>query len=207
MAVETFESRGPATGDLIGTFPRSTARGRRPRCRGRQGGATRTGASSRRRAAARSSSASPSSSASEGRARPTLMTREMGKVLGGGRGRRPGGDRHGVLHGRRRAAPVGPDDAVGAPEQVQHVRAPADRRRRRDHAVELPDRDPGVEAHARARLRQHGRAEAGRGHARARRPLRRAARRGRRARRASSTSSTAAARTRATRSSATRTFR
>jgi aldehyde dehydrogenase (NAD+) len=25
MAVETFESRSPATGDLIGTFPRSTS--------------------------------------------------------------------------------------------------------------------------------------------------------------------------------------
>ena len=35
------------------------------------------------------------------------------------------------------------------PRQVQHERAHADRRRRRDHAVELPDRDPVVEARSR----------------------------------------------------------
>ena len=56
----------------------------------------------------------------------------------------------------------------------------ADRRGRRDHAVELPDRDPVVEDRARARLRQHRRLQAGDRHARARRALRRAARRGRR---------------------------
>ena len=50
---------------------------------------------------------------------------------------------------------MGPDDAVGAARQVQHERADADRRRRRDHAVELPDRDPVVEDRAGARLRQH----------------------------------------------------
>ena len=101
-----------------------------------------------------------------------------GEGQGRGRRRRPGSDRHDVLHGRRRPPPVGPDDAVRAPEQVQHVRARAGRRRRRDHAVELPDRDPVVEARARARLRQHRRAEAGGGHAAPRAALRRAARRG-----------------------------
>ena len=54
-----------------------------------------------------------------------------------------------LLHGRRGPAPLRPDDAVRAAEQVQHGGARADRRRRRDHAVELPDRDPGVEARAR----------------------------------------------------------
>ena len=73
-----------------------------------------------------------------------------------------------LLHGRRGPAPVRPDDAVGAPRQVPDVGADAGRRRRRDHAVELPDRDPVVEARAGARLRQHRRAQAGRGHAAAR---------------------------------------
>ena len=43
--------------------------------------------------------------------------------------------------------------------------ARADRRRRPDHAVELPADDGGVEDLARARRRQHGRAEAVRDHA------------------------------------------
>ena len=66
-----------------------------------------------------------------------------------GRGRRPGSDRHELLHGRRGQAPPRPDDAVRAPGQVQHERADADRRRRRDHAVELPDRDSLLEDRAR----------------------------------------------------------
>ena len=92
--------------------------------------------------------------------------------------RRPGSDRHGVLHGRRGPAPLRPDDAVGAPRQVQHEHSPADRGRRRDHALELPDRDPELEDAARARLREHGRLQAGDRHADARRALRRDARRG-----------------------------
>ena len=53
-----------------------------------------------------------------------LMTREMGKVLARGPRRRPGSDRHGLLHGRRGPAPVRPDHAVRAPRQVQHERPP-----------------------------------------------------------------------------------
>ena len=110
-----------------------------------------------------------------------LMTHEMGKVKA-----EAGGDVQEaidmtLLHGRRGPPPVGPDDAVRAARQVQHERAHADRRRRRDHAVELPDRDPVVEDRAGARLRQHGRLQAGDGHAAARPAIRRAARRGRRA--------------------------
>ncbi len=95
-----------------------------------------------------------------------------------GRGRRPGGDRHVGLHGRRRASPLRPHDAFRAARQVPDVGADAGRRRRRDHAVELPDRDPGLEARARARVRQHRRAQARRGHAAPGRALHRAARRG-----------------------------
>ena len=83
----------------------------------------------------------------------------------GGRRGRPGSDRHDVLHGRRGAAAVRPDDAVGAARQVHDERPDAGRGRRGDHAVELPDRDPELEDRAGARLRRHGRLQAGRGHA------------------------------------------
>ena len=50
--------------------------------------------------------------------------------------------------------------AVGRRPATLHATAPR-RRRRPDHAVELPDRDPGVEARAGADLREHARAQAG----------------------------------------------
>ena len=201
---ETFESTSPANGDTIGVFPKSGRRGRRPRRRGREGGlrgvAARAGAEARRdplplRAAA---------DRAQGRADGADVARD-GQGAGRGGRRRPGSDRHELLHGRRGPAPLRPDDAVRAAGQVQHERADADRRRRRDHAVELPDRDPLLEDRAGARRGQHRRLQAGDRHAAARRALRRAARPRRACRRASSTSSTAAAARSATRSSATRT--
>jgi alpha-ketoglutaric semialdehyde dehydrogenase len=56
--------------------------------------------------------------------------------------RRAGSDRHGVPRGRRRATALRLHDSVGAPEQVRMCGPRADRRRRADHALELPDRDP-----------------------------------------------------------------
>ena len=49
--------------------------------------------------------------------------------------------------------------AVGRRPAPLHA-APSTRCRRPDHAVELPDRDPGVEARAGADLREHARAQA-----------------------------------------------
>ena len=77
------------------------------------------------------------------------MTREMGKVLAEARG-----DVQEAIdmsfymagEGRRLFGQTTPSEL---PRQVQHERAHADRRRRRDHAVELPDRDPVVEDRAR----------------------------------------------------------
>ena len=79
-------------------------------------------------------------------------------------------------------------------------RARADRRRRRDHAVELPAAPDRREGRARARRRLHGRAQAERGHAAQRVRARRDHRRGRRCPPASSTSSPAPARSSARRS-------
>ena len=55
---------------------------------------------------------------------------------------------------RRMPAPVGRAAAFGAPGHRRRDHARADRRGRTDHAVELPDRDPGLEDRAGARLRQ-----------------------------------------------------
>ena len=204
---ETFESRRarPRASRSAPSRARarrtSTAPSRPRRTRSRSGG------SCPRPSAARSSSASRSSSSDDKQELTELMTREMGKVLA-----EAGGDVQEAidmsdLHGGRGAPPVRPHDALRAARQVPDVGAHAHRRRRRDHAVELPDRDPRLEARAGARLRQHGRLQAGRGHAAARRALRRAPRRGRAARPGSSTSCTAPARRRATGSCATPTCR
>ena len=78
---------------------------------------------------------------------------------------------------------------------MEHEHSRADRRRRRDHAVELPRRDPVVEADPGAHLREHGRPQAGGDTpALAERFVELLAEAGSRA--ASSTSSTATARTR-----------
>ena len=112
----------------------------------------------------------------EGRADRADEPRD-GQGARGGRRRRSGSDRHVDLHGRRGPPPLRPHDPLGAARQVPDVGADARRRRRRDHAVELPDRDPGLEARAGARRGQHRRAQARRGHALAGRALHRAARR------------------------------
>ena len=75
--------------------------------------------------------------------------------------RRAGSDRHDVLHGGRRPPSVRPDRAVRAARQVRDVDPAAARRLRGDHAVEFSDGDPVVEDHPGARLRQHGRVQAG----------------------------------------------
>ena len=90
------------------------------------------------------------------------------------------------------------------PGVLQLHAARAGRRLRADHPVELPAADGGVEARPRARLRQHGRAQARRADAAHGAAPRRAAARSGRAGRASSTSSPASARPPAARSCATR---
>ena len=98
----------------------------------------------------------------------TLLSREEGKTQAGrhrrGRARRLHLQ---VLRGRgdaraRRAR------ALGAARDRRRDHARADGRRRHDHAVELPDRDPRVEDRAGAGLRQLRGVQAGRSRARLR---------------------------------------
>ena len=97
------------------------------------------------------------------------------------RGAHGGGARRGdpALLGRR-GVPAGGRGlrAVGREPDALHA-PPAARRRRADHAVELPGRDPGLEARAGADLRQHGRPQARLRGAAHRPPHRRVLRRGR----------------------------
>ena len=190
---ETFETTNPATGETIGTFPRSTGddvdRAVEAAKEAYEAWRLTPAPEARRdplpgRAAVRRA---------QGRADRADGARD-GQGARRGRRRRPGGDRHDLLHGRRGPPPLRPDDAVGDARQVPDERAHAGRGRRRDHAVELPHRHPELEDRARARLRQHGRLQARARHADARPALRGDLRGGRPARRASSTSSTAAAR-------------
>ena len=85
---------------------------------------------------------------------------EMGKPLRESRGEAARDGRDLPLLRRRGVRPVGERvRAVGdRPAPLDHP--PAARRRRADHAVELPGCDPRLEARARARLRQHRRAQA-----------------------------------------------
>ena len=148
MATATFESLNPSTGEVIETFPRSTA-----------ADVDRAVATARAAwedwrlvpAPERGNILFRFAQLLEARQAvlSDLMTREMGKVKA-----EAGGDVQeaidmSLLHGRRGPAPARADDAVGAPRQVHDERPHAGRRRRRDHAVELPDRDPGLEATAR----------------------------------------------------------
>ena len=117
---------------------------------------------------------------------------------GGARGADP------ALLGRRGVPPGRRALRAGGHRRAGLHRAPSGRRRRADHAVELPRRDPGLEARARADLRQHDRAQARAGLA-AHRACTSPARSTTRASPAAcSTSSSGAARTSARRSSSTR---
>ena len=157
---DTYEKRNPARPDeVVGEFPSSTredvdlavqaaedarrewaARADRPaRRRADRRGRADRGARRGDRAGhdARDGQAAARGAHGGGarRADPALL---------GGRGVPPG----------RRALRAGGDRRAGL------HRAPPGRRRRAHHAVELPGRDPGLEARAGADLRQHDRAEA-----------------------------------------------
>ena len=93
------------------------------------------------------------------------MTIEMGKVLAESRGDvQEGIDMTYYIagEGRRQFGDVVPAEL---PEQVGDEHAAPARRRRRDHALELPVRDPDLEDHAGADPRKHRRLQAGVVHA------------------------------------------
>ena len=90
----------------------------------------------------------------QGRARPPAVAR--GRQDAARRHRRSRARRaHLQVLRRRSAAHDRRQGAVGAARHRRRGDARAGRRRRPHHAVEFPDRDPGVEDRAGARLRQH----------------------------------------------------
>ena len=89
------------------------------------------------------------------------LTREEGKTIARIARRSAARDqRHRVLR-RRSAADHRRNDPVRAAAQLLLHGEAAGRAGRHHHAVELPRRDPGLEDGAGARLRQHGRLQAG----------------------------------------------
>ena len=88
------------------------------------------------------------------------MSTEMGKPLREARGETLRAAQILRYSASEAYRPVGEHFEQSADRQPGLDPAAPRRCRRADHAVELPDRDPGVEARARADLRQHRRAEA-----------------------------------------------
>ena len=147
-SAETFESFVPATGESLGRFPRSSA-----------ADVDRAVAAAKEAFADWRLVPAPERGSillrfaqlvERDKAELTeLMSREMGKVLA-----EAGGDVQEAIdmaiymagEGRRLFGHTTPSRAA---RQVPDERPHARRRRRCDHAVELPDRDPGLEADSR----------------------------------------------------------
>ena len=159
---ETYEKRNPwRPSEVTGVFAASTAddaqaaveaaRARLPglgaRCRRRAAGGVLLQGRRRDRGAGRADRAGHDGRDGQAAAR--------GAHGGGARRARSSATRRARRTGRRARS-----TSRRSTDQTPLHAAPAARRRRPDHAVELPDRDPGLEARPGARLRQHRRAQA-----------------------------------------------
>ncbi len=85
----------------------------------------------------------------------TLLSREEGKTLPEGTGRSDARGAHPQIFRRRGAAAARADARIDAARRRRRDPSRSRRRLRADHAVEFPDRDPGVEDRPGAGLRQH----------------------------------------------------
>ena len=156
----TFETRNPAdTGEVVGDLSevRRPTRGRPSTRRRRR---SRRGPPSRRPSAARSCTAPPTSSSRGPTGRPRDDARGGQDAARGARRGRPR-DQHPALLSAAKARGSAASTRPSERDRVLiQTLPPAARRRRADHAVELPDRDPDVEDRPRADRRQRRRPEA-----------------------------------------------
>ena len=157
---DTYEKRNPARPDeVVGEFPSSDARGRRPGRAGRRGRPARVGARADRPPRGGADRGGRADRGARRGDRAGHDARDGQAAARGAHGGRAGGadpallGRRGVP-ARRRALRAGGHRRAGL------HRAPPGRRGRPHHALELPGRDPGLEARAGADLRQHDRVEA-----------------------------------------------
>ena len=150
----------PATEEPLAELESAGRRGDRRRGRAREGRVSRPGARSRRPTARGCCAASRRSSRSTHEELSRIESRNVGKPICGARGE-IGMVAAGLplLRGRGRQALRRDDPRRG---RRRHDVPRAARRRRADHPVELPAQHRVVEARPGARVRQHGRAEAGR---------------------------------------------
>ena len=161
------EGRGrpePQPGERQGGGRRVRARhrrGRRGGDRGGEGGVPGLVALGAARAARRAAQGRRRDHRAQGGARPAPVARGGQDA---GRGHRRDGARGADLRLLRRRVPAARrrDRAVGAARRRRRDHPRGGGRGRADHALELPDRDPGLEDRAGARLRQHRRHQAGR---------------------------------------------
>ena len=156
------------TNDVVGEYAQADAAQTRPgdrrRARGVPGWSLRVAAAARRRCSTRSATRSCARKDELGE----LLSREEGKTLPEGIGEVGARRAHLQVLRRRGAAPARATAALGAARHRRRDHARAGRRGRHHHAVEFPDRDPGLEDRAGAGLRQLRGVQAGRPGARQR---------------------------------------
>ena len=151
-AGDTYEKRNPARPDeVVGEFPSSTREDVDLAVAGRRGRPQRHGPARpvAKRAAVLNAAAALIDERAEAIAQD--MTREMGKPLREARMEAARAAADPALLGRRGVPPGRRALRAGGHRRPGLHRAPPRRRRRADHALELPGRDPGLEARARAR--------------------------------------------------------
>jgi hypothetical protein len=153
-------STRPTLDDVVARYPKAARPKSTPRCR-RAGRISRPGRRPRRRCAPTCSTRRARSSCAREGELGELLSREEGKTLPKASARRVRAARifkYFAGEALRRTA----QNLDSTARRRRRDPSRGGRRRRPDHAVEFPDRHPGLEDRAGARLRQHRGAQAGR---------------------------------------------
>ena len=151
-----FDNRNPAEpDDLIGRFPDSDPRDIDAAVRSARRGFEIWSQNAAAGPGRRAPPGRRSPGTAQGRHRRRDDPRD-GQGAGGDPGRRAGRDRHRVLRCHRGAPALRPRGPVGAALQVGHELPAAHRRRRADHAIQLPAGHPDLEDVPRAAVRKLG---------------------------------------------------
>ena len=166
MRPAQIEMLEPATGEVLGDRRRRRRGDDRPRGGVGRGGAARHGRRRRSPSASRSCGARPSCSSATATRSRGWMIRESGSIPRQGRPSRCTASIGQLdMAAALISQPLGDRAAVADARPDEHRAPRPGRRRRRDHAVELPGRARDALDRAGARARQRGRAQVGPEHA------------------------------------------